>query len=93
MERMYDFDSHIVYVDPKGVRHSALVTVWWAGDREVSSYRSQNGEPGCNLVFVSGDESRKDPCGRQIERATSVVHKTKQPAHGNYWCWPDEVGF
>jgi len=91
MERKYDFDSQIIYVDPKGVRHSALVTVWWNGNQTIESYLSESGEPGCNLVFVSGDENRKDSCGRQIEHATSVVHKSKQAAHGNYWCWPDEV--
>jgi hypothetical protein len=47
-------------------------------------------EPGCNLVFVSGDEARNDNCGRQTEIETSVVHKGNQIAHGNYWCWPDE---
>jgi hypothetical protein len=91
MERKYDFNSQVIYVDPKGVRRAALVTVWWTGDQEISTYRAANGEPGCNLVFVSGDENRKDSCGRQVEHATSVVHKAKQVAHGNYWCWPDEV--
>jgi hypothetical protein len=23
--------------------------------------------------------------GRQIERQTSIVHQSNQPAHGNYW--------
>jgi len=91
MNRKYDFDSQIIYVDPKGVAHSALVTAWWNGNQTITDYVSASGEPGCNLVYVSGDPERKDSCGRQIERNTSVVHKSKQPAHGNYWCWPDEV--
>lgn len=94
MERSYDLNSQIVYVDPKGVRHSAIVTVWWAngadGQNEIKEYVSASGEPGCNLVFTSKDPERKDSYGRQIERATSVVHKSKQPAHGSFWCWPDE---
>lgn len=90
MERKYEVGQHVIFVDPRGVRRDALITVWWTGGQEISSYRSESGEPGCNLVFVSGDESRQDPCGRQTERSTSVVHKSKQPAHGNYWCWQDE---
>lgn len=91
MERTYDFNSQIIYVDPKGVPHAALVTIWWTGGQDIPTYRSASGEPGCNLIFISGDENRRDSCGRQAEHATSVVHKSKQVAHGNYWCWPDEV--
>jgi hypothetical protein len=86
MERTYDFDSPIVYVDPKGVRHSALATTWWGLDH----HKAAGTQPGCNLLWVSGDETKTDPYGRQIERATSVVHKSSNPAPGNYWCWPDE---
>jgi hypothetical protein len=93
MEKKYDQNSHIVYVDPKGVPHSALATVWWDGnDRtQVAAYIAASGEPGCNLVYVTEDGSKKDPYGRQLERSTSVVHKSKQAAHGNFWCWPDEM--
>lgn len=115
MEREYTHNSQIVYVDHKGVRHSALVTSWWGvrgaawdGDpygstapenppdvngSNVPDYRGPTGEPGCNLVYVDSDKTKHDPYGRQIARETSVVHKSKQPAHGNYWCWPDEIGF
>jgi hypothetical protein len=41
--------------------------------------------PSINLVYVTGDEAKTDPYGRQIERATSVVHKSGQSAHGRYW--------
>ena len=44
----------------------------------------------CNLVWISGDEKREDSYGRQLIRESSVVHKGSQPAHGNYWLWPDE---
>jgi hypothetical protein len=91
MERKYDFNSRIVYVDPKGNHRSALVTVWWNGTQTVEDYVSKSGEPGCNLVFISGDENRRDSCGRQTEHATSVVHKSKQVAPGNFWAWPDEI--
>lgn len=106
MERRYDHNSNIVYVDPKGIRHAALVTAWWGVDgagwdsQEVfgnpKNHRADGsaievGEPGCNLVFCSGDPARRDSCGRQTEHATSVVHKSLQSAPANYWCWPDEA--
>lgn len=90
MERSYEVGAHVIYVDPRGVRRPALVNVWWTGNQEIAEYRAASGEPGCNLIFVSADEKRSDSYGRQSEHATSVVHKTKQVAHGNYWCWPDE---
>lgn len=103
MERKYDHNSAIIYVDPHGTHHSAIVTSWWGvagasyggdpcgSDPAPHGYAGPNGEPGCNLVFVDKEAAKIDPYGRQISRSTSVVHKSKQPAHGNYWCWPDEV--
>jgi hypothetical protein len=67
----------VSYVDSHGVERSALVTAVFPG--------MQGQMAGINVVYVSGDESRKDGCGRQIERATSVCHQSAQPAHGNYW--------
>lgn len=91
MEREYKVGQHVIFVDPTGVRHDALVTVWWTWDK-ASSYQSNTGMPGCNVVFVSDDERKSDQYGRQIEeRFTSVLHKSYQPAHGNYWMFPDEV--
>lgn len=86
MERSYEVGKHVVYVDPQGVAHDAVVTVWWSLDY----YRKEGKEPGCNLVYVSGDPAKDDTYGRQIERSTSVIHMGVQPAHGNYWRWPDE---
>ena len=91
MERNYVIGAPIMWIDEHGVPHHALVTQWWTGNQEIREYRSENGEPGCNLVLVSSDETKKDQYGRQIEHKTSVVHKTKQSAHGWLWCWPDEV--
>lgn len=42
-------------------------------------------QPSLNLVFVSEDKDRDDTYGRQIERQTSIPHRTNQAAHGNYW--------
>lgn len=75
----------VIYVDAVGKPHNALLTaVWGEVDETNGTY------PGVNVVFVSGDETKDDPYGRQIERDTSVVHKGDQYAHGNYWMWPDE---
>lgn len=91
--KSYNMGQHIVYVDQYGKPHDALVTIWWGATDPAAypQYVSVNGEPGCNLVLVSGDKDKDDPYGRQIERQTSVVHKTRQPAHGNFWCWPEEL--
>jgi hypothetical protein len=91
MERKYDQNSRVVYVDPKGEHHAALVTRWWVFPNEIPTYRSETGEPGCNVVYVTSDITKVDQYGLQLERSTSVVHKSKQPAPGNYWMWPDEV--
>ena len=41
--------------------------------------------PAVNLVYVSADESKTDPYGRQVDRRTSVVHRSKQSAAGMFW--------
>lgn len=87
MDRKLEVGSAVVYVDQFGKPHNALVSIVW---QSVDSYRSDSGEPGCNLVLISGDASKTDQYGTQIERETSVVHMTKQPAHGRYWRWSDE---
>lgn len=87
-ERKYEVGAHVIYFDELGRPHNALVTIWWG---LIDSYRAANGEPGCNVVVVSPDEAKEDSYGRQTYHATSVVHKTKQDAHGFKWCWPDEL--
>lgn len=83
MERKLSVGDSIVYIDAHRMRHSALVTTVWGP--------FTGGQPGCNLVYVSGDDSKTDPYGRQIERQTSVVHLSGQPAGAFCWCWPDET--
>lgn len=84
-ERRYDHDASVVYVDPKGARHTALVTAWWGQGADHPAGRS---EPSCNVAYVNGDHDSVD---KPIASASSVVHKSLQSAHGNYWCWPDEA--
>lgn len=38
-----------------------------------------------HAVTFIGDESRTDPYGRQVERETSIVHESAQPADGMFW--------
>lgn len=46
--------------------------------------------PCINLVYVSDDDNRGDSCGRQTIVEGSVVHKSSQHVHGQYWRWPHE---
>jgi hypothetical protein len=86
MGRQLKVGIDIVFIDSHRVHHVALVThVWPTGQADMGGK-----EPGCNLVYVEGDESKTDPYGRQIKRETSVVHLTAQPAGCACWCWPDE---
>jgi hypothetical protein len=92
MNRGYEVGQHVIYVDSVGKPHKALVTVWWGMDENGARYPYYaEGELGCNVVVISDDELKKDDYGRQIERYTSVVHKSKQAAPAYYWCWPDEL--
>lgn len=84
IQRRYDHDAHVIYVDPKGERHAALVTAWWG---EGADHPAGRHEPSCNVAYVNGDH---DSVGKPVASASSVVHKSLQSAHGNYWCWPDE---
>lgn len=75
----------VIYVDPYGVQHAALVTaVWGAVDNPENP-------PCINVVYVSSDDSKQDSYGRQMERQTSLVNKRYQPAHGNYYMMPGET--
>lgn len=82
MEKELKVGDHIVFIDEHRVSHEALVTRVWV---------SLGGKPGCNLVFVSGDESKDAPYGRQIERRTSIVHLSQQPARASCWEWPFDM--
>lgn len=68
----------VVFCDAKSIDHDALVTAVWS-------------DTCINVVWVSGDESRTDTYGRQVERQTSVTHATVMgQAHGNYWRFDSE---
>jgi hypothetical protein len=69
----------VIFTEPDGTDHNALVTCVWS---PVT----------INVVYVSSDLERKDQYGRQIVRHTSVMHKsTAGIVHGPVWRWPDET--
>lgn len=82
MERKLKERDSVVYIDAHRQARNALVTRVWP---------NMGGADGCNLVVVCDDDTKTDPYGVQIERFTSVVHLSQQPAKGWCWCWPDEV--
>ena len=84
-ERFPAVADHVIYRDERGRPNNALLTAVWGVENEHNDCL-----PCCNLVFVSSDENRKDGYGRQTERESSVVHKSHQAAHGNYWHFPEE---
>lgn len=67
----------VTYYDEFGVPHNALVTANWGG--------VENPNTSINVVYVSGDDSKTDSYGRQMERASSVVPGHLQSAHGRYY--------
>ena len=70
----------VVFVDPKRIKHDALVTAVWG--QEVYDQEP----PALNLIFVSADEKETDSYGRQTKHESSVVHESYQKeAKANCW--------
>jgi hypothetical protein len=86
MRKLHVGDS-VVYFDPVGKPHPALVTaVWGSGEGAVT----EGNEPSINVVFVDPNDCKTDSYGRQTSRETSLVHKARQAAHGRFWKFSDE---
>lgn len=66
----------VLVVDETGHPHIGLVTVYFGGLADDGPL---------NVVFTSGDSSKTDPYGRQLERLSSLSHKSKTTAPGRYW--------
>ena len=67
----------VVYHNPVAKAFKALVTAVWS--------------PNCiNVVIVSGDDTKTDSYGRQIERVTSLTWGGNMQVHGNYFRFEDE---
>jgi len=72
----------VVYVDPVGGQHQALITAVWGKPADC---------PLVNLVYVEPDDTRTDSYGRQISRQTSLHHRSAYAVHGQYYMMPDET--
>jgi hypothetical protein len=70
------FGDVVIYVDELSVEHDALVTQYWGGEQP-------NGALNC--VYVTSEDTKRDPYGRQVERASSVSRQSEHTAHGRYW--------
>lgn len=73
----------VKFVDSLRVKHYALLTAVHDGGQGTPN-------PAVNLVYVSQDPAKRDPYGHQLERSSSVVHKSYQSAAGMYWYGTDE---
>lgn len=106
MERAFKIGCSVIFFDSLRKPHAAVVTNWFHGGPDgqsveeylekskASPYYTPNALPACNVAFVSGDEEKKDPYGRQLERQTSCSYGRNQgmtPFVGMCWCWPDEL--
>ncbi len=87
---------HVLFTDEHFVDRDAIVTAIWTPSHSlveqgfVSRDDEAIGSTALNLVFASGDDSKDDPYGRQIERQTSIPHMSMQGAGGFCWRFPDE---
>jgi len=86
--------QHVVFVDQSRGWHDALLVAVW-GEPETYTVMHEGQErlhyPCVNLVYVSGDGSKHDQYGRQIERESSVTHYLDTTAPGFCWLHPDEA--
>jgi hypothetical protein len=85
---MVKVGDSVIFVDTHRVSHEALVTTVHGEARTMmvtqtdGSLKEMWWEPAVNLVYVSGDINKSDPYGRQLERASSVVHIDVSTAGG-----------
>lgn len=74
---MPTFGDTIIYVDETSNEHNALVTQYWGGSTEGGAL---------NCVYVTSDDTKRDPYGNQLERASSVSrYREGVTAQGRYW--------
>lgn len=76
--------KHCFFVDPVQKEHAAVITA------VHSLLGDESGPWNVNLVWVSDDVQKHDPYGQQIERNTSVPHKSMAGANGMYFYMPSE---
>lgn len=105
MERAFKIGCVVVFFDSHRVAHEAIVTNWFHGGPDGQTFEDYVNQqkargitspiytPCCNVAFVSAEESKTDPYGRQLERQTSCTYGRNQstPFLGMCWAWPDEA--
>ena len=72
----------VEFVDARGVAHPALVTAVWGNEDDVEN------PPSLNVVYLDPNDGAGDSYGVQLVRETSVVHESRQAAHGMFWRRP-----
>lgn len=78
----------VVFYDEFRRPHDALLVCIHSQGMSMAEFHETHGSYPCvNLVWVSGDESRTDNNGRQLERQSSVVHKDSMPLAEPAMCW------
>lgn len=87
MEREIKYGMFVKVVDEVGGVHDGLVTNAWGGMKVKDGIAG----PCINVLFVTDDETKNDPYGRQIERLSSCSHKLSTRAPGRFWYFPDET--
>lgn len=65
----------VIYTNTLGQDVNAIVCAAWGNDPFGA----------ISVAYVSTDPGMQDNYGRQVGRAASVVHATRQGAPGNYW--------
>lgn len=78
----------VIYIDTLRREHPALLTAIHGSVQKAQ--RQVDGQwveydsiPCVNLVYVSSDESKRDPYGLQLERQSSCVHISSNSAGAN----------
>ena len=65
----------VLVTDEVGHKHHGLITAYW-GTTPMGA---------ANVVYVSDDNMKNDPYGRQIERLSITQHKSTTTAPGRFW--------
>lgn len=72
----------VTVVDESYQKHAALVTC-------IHGTFTDDYAPCINVVYVSSDESKRDPYGMQLERMSSLQHfnfgPNRMPRPGRHW--------
>lgn len=97
MQRTIKKGQAVVFIDPSGVHHDALITTnhsnmaSWDDELPLVGYPKGPGDAGfnwppcINVVYVVDDDKRVDQYGNQTVHMSSVVHETVNMAGGNCW--------